>query len=216
MTKRITIHFKHPELWNDFTEKITNQYGTTRVHRTEQLEKLLKGYINNDDLQHELEETKQNYERVKQDYEKTSMINEQLTEENQRLQKYTENNDNNMDDLKQTQKNNMELIQQLQHQIQQQQHQIQNLQKQLDEKDDKILKITESNNEVIQQLENKNTSKDNDYKHIVEVNNKLQSEYNELQNDVKKYSYAIGCIENMSFMDRLLNRLPEEIKELKP
>ena len=59
MTKRITIHFKHPELWNDFTEKITNQYGTTRVHRTEQLEKLLKGYINNDDLQHELEETKQ-------------------------------------------------------------------------------------------------------------------------------------------------------------
>lgn len=86
----------------------------------------------------------------------------------------------------------------------------------MDEKDDKILKITESNNEVIQQLENKNTSKDNDYKHIVEVNNKLQSEYNELQNDVKKYSYAIGCIENMSFMDRLLNRLPEEIKELKP
>jgi len=32
---------------------------------------------------------------------------------------------------------------------------------------------------------------------------------------LEKYSYAIGQVQHMSFIDRLLNRLPEEIKELK-
>lgn len=54
----------------------------------------------------------------------------------------------------------------------------------------------------------------NDYKHSQEVLNKLQTEYNQLQKENKKYIYCIAQIQKMSLLERLLNKYPEEIKEL--
>lgn len=216
MTKRITIHFQHAELWEEFTEKIKEQYGTTRVHRTEELEKLLSGYIHQENIQHELNEIKEKYAKENKELTQTKILNDQLLEENRRLQQYTENNDRNIDDFKESQKNNHLLIQQQQIQLQQLQEQLQKLQEENSRKDNQLLAVSEQHEKTIKSLEDKNTSKDNDYKHIVEVMNKVQREKSDLEKQIQTYSYVLGSIQSMSLMNRILKRYPEEIKELKP
>ena len=63
---------------------------------------------------------------------------------------------------------------------------------------------------------NKNTKIKNKREHAQERLNKTQDELNYTLKRLEKYSFAIGQIKNMSFVDRLFNRLPEEIKELQP
>ena len=46
--------------------------------------------------------------------------------------------------------------------------------------------------------------------------NKTQDDLNDTLKRLEKYSYAIGQVQNMSFIDRLFNRLPEQIKMLEP
>ena len=59
-----------------------------------------------------------------------------------------------------------------------------------------------------------NTKIKNKREHAQERLNKTQDELNNTLKRLEKYSYAIGQVQNMSFLDRLYNRLPEQIKEL--
>lgn len=54
----------------------------------------------------------------------------------------------------------------------------------------------------------------NDYKHIVEALNKLQVEYNEIQNENKQYAIKFTEIKKMSLIERILGKYPDDIKEL--
>lgn len=89
--------------------------------------------------------------------------------------------------------------------------------KKLTNKHETTLKqVTAEDNKIIKDLQDKITSKDNRYNHLEERNNKLQDDYNSLQEIIKKYSYAFGSLNSMSLLNRILKNYPEEIKELKP
>jgi len=87
-----------------------------------------------------------------------------------------------------------------------------------------IKQLKAENNEINTTLENTEQLYENqvqEYKKLVnkkehtqEVLNKQQLELNEAMRKLEKYSYAMGKLENMSFIDRLFNRIPEEVKEL--
>lgn len=89
--------------------------------------------------------------------------------------------------------------------------------KDLTSKHENTLKqLTTDDNKIIQDLQDKITSKENRYNHLEERNNKLQDDYNDLQDTINKMSYAFGSLTSMSLLDRILKNYPEEIKELKP
>ena len=69
--------------------------------------------------------------------------------------------------------------------------------------------VDETNKQV-----QENTKIKNKREHAQERLNKTQDELNDTLKRLEKYSFAIGQVQSMSFIDRLLNRLPEEIKEL--
>jgi chemotaxis protein histidine kinase CheA len=95
---------------------------------------------------------------------------------------------------------------------------------------DNIKDIEEKYQRKIQELESKhlkdiqNTHKEfhndysklrNRYDHLQERFNKSQKDLNVLERETRKLHVVIAKIEKMSFMERILNRLPEEVKQLK-
>ena len=119
-------------------------------------------------------------------------------------------------------------------------NEITNLKKQISnlEKENKILDTGNANYEktikqLQQQIDNLNTSIDrlesvntrqkkeittsrNDYKHSVEVSNKLQRDLNGLHDEKNKFMFLVGQIQSMSLMDRMLKKYPKEVRELNP
>ena len=69
------------------------------------------------------------------------------------------------------------------------------------------------NNELKQQQKDTRTAR-SDYKHIVETLNKLQDEYNSLQNENKEYRVVFAEIKKMSLRERIFGQYPNNIKEL--
>ncbi|WP_461436410.1 hypothetical protein, partial [Methanosphaera sp.] len=76
-------------------------------------------------------------------------------------------------------------------------------------------KYIEQVDETNKQVKENNKIK-NKREHTQERLNKTQDELNNTLKRLEKYSFAIGQVKNMSFIDRIFNRLPEEIKELQP
>ncbi|OED30324.1 hypothetical protein [Methanosphaera sp. WGK6] len=89
-----------------------------------------------------------------------------------------------------------------------------------------IAQLTEQNSNLTKttaRLEDENSKQKqeivtvrNEQKHFSIRNEKLQDEVNTLQNESKKYTYIVGQIKKMSFIDRILKRYPKEVKELNP
>lgn len=141
------------------------------------------------------------------DYKKDIQnINDKEKLMQQNIDKSNKNNDilqKQINDLKEDKKKNLEEIEEL-------------------KKERKRLQT--ENNQLTQNLENVETQYEGqltEYKKLVnrkehtqEVLNKQQFELNEALKKLEKYSYAMGKLENMSLIDRLFNRIPEEVKEL--
>lgn len=110
-------------------------------------------------------------------------------------------------------------IQKLQQQLQQTQKENQKLQDQLSqlkkEQEDIYQTLTEKE-EQITLFNNEKNKWTNKYIHQVEVHQKLLEEHNQLQEEIKKYTYCFGAITNMSWWNRLLGNYPEEMKQLQP
>lgn len=63
---------------------------------------------------------------------------------------------------------------------------------------------------LLNDMDRLRTSKD----HLQERYNKSQNEIIQLEKELSKYRVAITKVQGLSFMDRVFNRLPEDIKEL--
>ena len=63
-------------------------------------------------------------------------------------------------------------------------------------------------------LQNQNNKLRNNYDHLQERLNKSQRELNMLERENSDLRVVVAKIEKMSFLERVLNRLPSEMKEL--
>ena len=78
------------------------------------------------------------------------------------------------------------------------------------EVEEKYIEQVETTNKQVQE----NTKIKNKREHAQERLNKTQDELNETLKRLEKYSYAIGQVQHMNIIDRILNRLPQQVKEL--
>jgi ABC-type phosphate transport system auxiliary subunit len=68
--------------------------------------------------------------------------------------------------------------------------------------------------EKYKQLQNSHDKLRNRYDHLQERFIKGQKELNMLERDTRKLHVVLAKIEKLSFLERVLNRLPEEVKQL--
>ncbi len=90
------------ELWNTFQQKIEEEYGTTYKHTSEEIEKAIDNYNNEDII--EIEKTKEKIKKLEEE-------NLQLKKENKELLKENNKNDNTLLELKNENKKQNEKIQ---------------------------------------------------------------------------------------------------------
>lgn len=219
------------DLWNKFQQKIEETYGTTYKHTSEELEKAIENYVTEDVYDVEISKTKIN---------NLNDENKNLKSDNEKLSNELEKTRNEMEKVKENQdKNNNKIIEQesLINNLKNENDQLKDSNEQLDKNINRLENENESQRKNIESLssENKtleekyisqveetnrqvreNTKIKNKREHAQERLNKTQDELNDTLKRLEKYSYAIGQVKNMSFIDRLFNRLPEEIKQLQP
>lgn len=229
-TVRKTIKL-NTQLWEEFQDKIEQEYGTTYKHTSEEIEKAIANYINKD-IQ-DIEKTKTTIQELKTE-------NKNLKDENKKLSKEVKENTDSQLKLTNENKqhtdeitNQKETIQQLETENYNFKKEITKLEQEIDKnnktinsQEKQILELKESNkvleDKYIEQVETtnkqvqENTKIKNKREHAQERLNKTQDELNETLKRLEKYSYAIGQVQHMNIIDRLLNRLPEQIKELQP
>lgn len=222
MTKRITIHFKNPDIWDQFTEKIINEYQTTRIYRTKIIEQLLTDYINNNDINQQIQQNKETIQKLQQENnqleQENKYINQQLQEQKetiQLLQNELKTNNilidtYNLQEFTQTKEKNI-----------QQTETIKNQTRYIDDLKENIQELKETIKEQKQEHQQETIKQENKYNHLSIKHEKDLQQYNQLQETIKDYTYLLGKYEsaiinfkNMSYIDRLFNRIPTSIKEL--
>ena len=216
-------------LWSSFQEKIEQEYGTTYKHTSEEIENAIANYINKD-IQ-DIEKTKTIIQNLKYENESLKSENTSLTKEIKSITtehlKLTNENKKHTSTID-TQKSSIELLESknlnLENKIQQLEIEL-NRVNSLNNDNVEEIKIWKENNKVleekyIEQVETtnkqvqENTKIKNKREHAQERLNKTQDELNETLKRLEKYSYAIGQVQHMNIIDRILNRLPQQVKEL--
>lgn len=176
---------------------------TTQANYEEKIETMTKEIKDLKQQLQQYETIKETNIRLEETIEKNTLTIDHLTENNQELTTR----------LNTAEKENKTLTEEYTALVKEHQNTI----KQLTNKHETTIKqVTNEHDKIIKDLQDKITSKDNKYNHIEERNNKLQDDYNDLQKTINKVSYAIGSLNSMSLIDRILKKYPEEIKELKP
>ena len=219
------------KLWDEFQSKIEEEYGTTYKHTSEEMEKAIENYVNNDVL--DIEKTKTKINNLNDENNNLKILCEKLEEENKKLS----------DDLlsaRASNKKSADLINQHKQDVLRLENDkklletsVRNLEKEVNSLSESNAGLEDRNKELIREnkeLESKyieqveetnrqvkeNTKIKNKREHAQERLNKTQDELNDTLKRLEKYSFAIGQVKNMGFIDRLFNRLPAEIKELQP
>lgn len=189
MTKKVTFSVRIQEdTVAAFDQKIIDQYSTTRNHKAEVVEKLLREYIDQDQQQQIIQNNTQQIQALQQQLQN-------MKEEKQQLEDQVEHYKTTTNDIQQD---------------------LEKTQQKLDKQEQKLEDQTTEHKEELNQLKKEKTTWSNKYTHQVEVHNKLQEENSRLHNKLEKYTYFFGKVTNMSFMNRVLGKFPEEIKELQP
>lgn len=219
------------ELWDKFQLKIEEEYGTTYKYTSQEIEKAIENYIDNDVL--DIEKTRSKINNLNDENKDLQKNVDDLKSENVNLndklllsKTETKKHQDTIDDLEQKIASSLDRIDSLNDRITV-------LEKEVDELNRSNEKLVGENEELLDEnkrfeekyfeqveqtnrLVKENTKIKNKREHAQERLNKTQDELNDTLKRLEKYSFAIGQIKNMSFIDRIFNRLPEEIKELQP
>lgn len=154
-------------------------------------------------------------QRLQQDIQSAKADNETIKQS--LTEKYQQENQS----LEATQKRELEIlakdIQSKEHTIQEKDNIIQGYKGTIKEKDniiqDKDKEIQRLTNEL--KLSHKDTrTARNDFKHSTETLNKLQKDYNIIQNENKDYAVAFAEVKKMSILEKILSRYPKKFLEL--
>lgn len=189
MTKKVVVSVRISEdTVHSFDKKIEETFGSTRGHKPEVIEELMKTYIEGDHQQAILEETLKQVETSQQQLKDTQ-------QRNQYLQQELEDYKNKYNDIHQR--------------LEKKEEQEEQTRQRYEEDKDKL------KTEINEWKENA-TKYENKYEHEKAVRDKLNDEHNQLLHKQEKYSYVFGAVTNMAWWKRLLGIYPEEIKELQP
>ena len=237
MAKTVTIRVKDEEGWSAFLQKLESEHGTSKGHIGPTIEQFAKDYTNDNISDINPKE----YNRLLM--ENKSLIQDNDNKSKEQLQQLEHENKILSEKLISIQTNHEDMearYEKTSHENKDYNNEITNLKKQISnlEKENKILDTGNANYEktikqLQQQIDNLNTSIDrlesentrqkkeittsrNDYKHSVEVSNKLQRDLNGLHDEKNKFLFLVGQIQSMSLMDRMLKKYPKEVRELNP
>lgn len=218
-------------LWDKFQEKIELEYGTTYKHTSEEIEKAIDNYIKDDIT--DIEKTKNIIDNLNNE-------NTSLKEENDKLKEKTSTNTNQIHEIQNVNKKQEKTINEHEEEIKQLKLENKSMNEKIEFLEKNSSKLEEENSnqkKTINELRNENKNLEEKYisqveetnkqvqentkiknkrEHAQERLNKTQDELNDTLKRLEKYSFAIGQVQNMSFIDRVFNRLPEQIKELQP
>ena len=219
------------KLWEEFQEKIEKEYGTTYNHTSEELEKAIENYVNADVLDIEKTKTKINNlndenrnvrDRLCQLQKDYNGLNDELLENKTNSKKDQdkirdlEKKLNSIEYEKDICDNRINALEKENEMLNKENSSIlsenEKLKSENERLEDKYIEQVEETNKQVKE----NTKIKNKREHTQERLNKTQDELNDTLKRLEKYGFAIGQVKNMSFIDRVLNRLPEEIKELQP
>lgn len=200
-----TINFTDPKILDDFDKKIVSEYGTVRGNRTKVLETFMIDYTSGKytKINKELIEFKEKMPEMSSKYDEVLLKYTRLKDDNEKYRC-------DIDEL-------FENVENLEKEINKLRLENEHLKELLSERNERISEYRstiETNTDTINSLNKKITTKENDYKHLEEVRNKDLKEKQELSNKIGKYSYVIGYIENMSLLDRIRKKYPDEMKAL--
>ncbi len=193
-----TINFHDEKVLEKFDKQITKKYGSIRGNRTNVLEMLMNEYSSGT-----YEENNEKLEQLNQKVSKLTTEYETLLAENTKLQEDNEKYHDVIDELSVK-------LETLEKEVQTLRTENTHMKELMSEKNNRIIEYQTN----ITSLNKKVTSKENEYKHLEEVRNKDLEEKNNLTKKISKYSYVIGYIENMSLLDRILKKYPDEMKAL--
>ena len=200
MTKKVVVSVRiNEDVVHSFDKKIKEQFGSTRGHKPEVIEDLLKTYIEDDHNQAILEETTKQVETLQHQLHDTQQDYKQMQEE-------LENWKNNYNDIHHQVEKKEEKLEEQQ----------QRYEKRIAELEEKLEQQQQRYEEKLDNKDKQITTWSNKYTHQVEVHQKLEGEHNQLQKKQEKYANVFGAITHMAWWDRLLGNYPEEIKELQP
>lgn len=218
-------------LWEEFQNKIEAEYGTTYKHTSEEIEKAIENYVDNDVL--DVEKTKTKINNLNDENRNLQEIVDGLEKENKKL------HDDLLESMTTARKNEKtirnleEKLSSVEYEKNMLNNKVDALQKDVNLLNEENVKLKDDNGSLksenklledkyIEQVEEtnrqvkENTKIKNKREHAQERLNKTQDELNDTLKRLERYSFAIGQVKNMSFIDRLFNRLPVEIKELQP
>lgn len=219
------------KLWDKFQAKIEDEYGTTYNHTSEEIRKAIENYVDEDVVDVEKTKSKINNLNVENKNLRNRIV--QLEEDNVKisdellLSKTSSRKDSQKIDnlekklLSEENENKIlsEKIESLEREYDSLKKDNDRLNKENNELRDDNKRLEENYfkqvEETNRQIKEYNKVK-NKREHAQERLNKTQDELNDTLKRLEKYSFAIGQVKNMSFLDRLFNRLPEEIKTLQP
>lgn len=217
--KAITIRIQK-DILDTYNNKLENIYKTNHRKQSATIETLLNQFNRQDNkkLRTYLEQDKQ---LINLNDDKITQYQAQLQEKEQEIkilkERITEK-ENIIIDKKQHHQEMQESLKKRYNQ------KIQSLKETIDEKNktisdkDKTISIQQEtintlNDEKTQLNKDVRTAR-NDYKHSMENLNKLHDEFNDVQNENKKYAVTFAEIKKMSLIERILSKYPDDIKEL--
>ena len=200
--KEIRAHIPDSNVWDSFLGHIKNVHGKTHGYIGIEVQNALKQYIENyskqdvneleERYQKEREEIRKEYEVKIQSLEQSLQVSKTLVEEIKPLKKMNQEYDLKIQSLS---KENVILL-----------------------TETKVLhKAQEDYNELHKEylkLQNSNDKLRNNYDHLQARFNKSQKELNSLERNIIDLRVIVAKIQKMSFLERVLNRLPSEVKQL--
>jgi septation ring formation regulator EzrA len=200
--KHVGARIQDPKVWNSFLEHVKQKHGKVYGVTGIELQNALTFYLEHPEAA-DINEIKESHSKELQVLQDMIMDLEK-GHENQ-VQTYTKKLDeisslnNQMDIYK---NGNKELQNELKL-LKEENERLKSYRYKLDEK-------TEQHDKLLNQKDKLR----NKYDHLQERFNKSQEDVINLERELNAYRIAVNKIQSLSFMDRLFNRIPKDVKEL--
>ena len=220
--KAITIRIDQ-EILENYNETLKAIYGKKQRKKSTTIETILKQFNNQDinTLQKymyndkplinlNLEQIQEYQEKLQKLQDENKSLKETIAEKDKFIESFKALDNKEIASLKNTIAEKDKIIEQYKIDSQNQEKDIDAIRKANNEKDKRIDDLLDTINLKEKDIKTARS----DYKHSTENLNKLQNDFNDLQNENKDYAVAFAEIKKMSLFERIFNKYPNSIDAL--